>query len=338
MASVMNMVVTTMSHGRLLGGPVKFPCKRWNQHDRKAAHFRYVLKTPGCTTMAMDVQSTLWSPYYDSPTVALDAMIGSTDSLEDFCRSYFMFHDLDPDSAQSVFKYIPVLLYFDSYVYKLDNLNESLLHWPANGEDEPTLGKDPWRPLITALDAQGLMTKRIEEELTNGLEFWALERKYCRVGNINISIEDVKRVLYLKSTDYRVMSLLLYQLRGEKVNELHMEFLSISAMLVEISDDLFDYKDDVLKNTFNILRLFVKYYGASLGPIKLVEFVSQAQEKYDRLIKELEPELAAKFRKRYEDGMKEGLRTFGPSSGTWSMPEVIEDEIQYRKTFSTSTA
>lgn len=37
-----------------------------------------------------------------------------------------MFHDLDPDSAQSVFKYIPVLLYFDSYVYKVVPASESI--------------------------------------------------------------------------------------------------------------------------------------------------------------------------------------------------------------------
>lgn len=33
-----------------------------------------------------------------------------------------------------------------------------------------------------------------------------------------ISVEDVMRAIHLKSFDYRVLNLLLYQLRGERVN------------------------------------------------------------------------------------------------------------------------
>lgn len=83
------------------------------------------------------------------------------------------------------------------------------------------------------------------------------------------------RAIHLKSFDYRVLNLLLYKLRGEevstkqtpllvsqwiwilylmihiclflsffgtlveKVNELHMDFLSISEFLVEVADDLY---------------------------------------------------------------------------------------------------
>ncbi|KAJ0692905.1 hypothetical protein HanPI659440_Chr15g0591191 [Helianthus annuus] len=55
-----------------------------------------------------------------------------------------------------------------------------------------------------------------------------------------------------------------------KVNETHMEFLSASEFLGEISDDLFDYEDDVLHNTFNMLRMFIAIYGTSSGPTLLV--------------------------------------------------------------------
>lgn len=84
------------------------------------------------------------------------------------------------------------------------------------------------------------------------------------------------RAIHLKSFDYRVLNLLLYKLRGEevssshhvpchflmrshipsvfglcfvfflletteKVNELHMEFLSVSEFLVEVADDLYAF-------------------------------------------------------------------------------------------------
>ena len=35
---------------------------------------------------------------------------------------------------------------------------------------------------------------------------------------------------------------------GAEVNEQHMHFLDKSELLVEVSDDLFDYEEDVHKN------------------------------------------------------------------------------------------
>jgi hypothetical protein len=54
------------------------------------------------------------------------------------------------------------------------------------------------------------------------------------------------------------------------VDEVHFKFLSISELLVEISDDLFDYEEDVVNNSFNILRMFLYIYGSQEGPIMLV--------------------------------------------------------------------
>lgn len=119
-----------------------------------------------------------------------------------------------------------------------------------------------------------------------------------------------------------------------KVNELHMEFLSVSELLVEVSDDLFDYEDDVVENNFNILRMFVKYYGPSAAPIMLAKFITEAEEKYDGLLKALDPELSMKYQKRCEEATSEGGKTYGPSLGTWHIPPVIEDEARYRAAFS----
>ncbi|XWS33348.1 hypothetical protein CRYUN_Cryun22dG0074000 [Craigia yunnanensis] len=102
------------------------------------------------------------------------------------------------------------------------------------------LEKDPFRSLLNVLECRGLLTERIREEFKSGEEYWALERKLCcaLMCKMEISILDVMRAIHLKSFDYQVLNLLLYQLRGEEVNDLHMEFLSVSEFLVEISDDL----------------------------------------------------------------------------------------------------
>ncbi|KAL3630205.1 hypothetical protein CASFOL_023189 [Castilleja foliolosa] len=322
--------------------------------------------------------------YDDVAMVGIDAMIRSNSTLEDFCRSYFMFHKIEAKQLQSIFRFLPMLSFTESYIYQLDGLNEKLLQMAGDGDPVSTMGfeddelglgakfvkmfqKDPFRPLLSVLQRHGLLTERITEELRYGEEYWALERKLCCAleSNKELCIEDATRAIHLKSFDYRVLNLLLCQLRGEKavvkVNEMHMEFLSISELLVEVSDDLFsifimhagsiikyfidgillrrrfDYEDDVAENNFNILRMFVKYYGASAAPIMMAKFITEAEEKYDQLSKALDPELFMKYQQRCEEATKEGGKICGPSLGTWHIPPVIEDENGYRTAFSVKT-
>ncbi|KAG1366534.1 hypothetical protein COCNU_13G003240 [Cocos nucifera] len=201
----------------------------------------------------------------DIPMIGLDAMQRANSTLEDFCRSYFMFHEMDVNKPQSIFKFLPVLSFTESYIYQLDTLNEKDLHLSSQDlisseSRDDNLGcilkgvadqsvtddlneasrPDPFNPLVHILQCQGLLTERIRTELRSGAEYWALERKLCRLlmRKKKILIEDVMQAIHVKSFDYRVLNLLLYQLRGQEVNELHMEFLSVSEFLVEVSDDL----------------------------------------------------------------------------------------------------
>ncbi|XP_055829126.1 uncharacterized protein LOC129898561 isoform X2 [Solanum dulcamara] len=286
----------------------------------------------------------------DMPMIGLDAMQRANSTLEDFCRSYFMFHKMDPHQPQCMFRYLPILSFTESYIYQLDNLNEKLLQ-PSVGMGRSSyreysveakqsleltslrmMTNDPFRPLCILLQQHGLLTDRVREEFRSGVEYWYLERKLCHAlgSKQEISVEDVMRAIHLKSFDYRVLNLLLYQLRSEKVNDMHMEFLSISEFLVEISDDLFDYEDDVLENSFNILRMFNGIYGASAAPVMLAKVITEAEEKYDNLLKALDPELSLSYQKRCEEATKEGGKTAGPSLGTWCIPPVIQDEELYR--------
>uniref|UniRef100_A0A7C9AHM0 Uncharacterized protein n=1 Tax=Opuntia streptacantha TaxID=393608 RepID=A0A7C9AHM0_OPUST len=162
-----------------------------------------------------------------------------------------MFHGMDVNRPEVVFKYLPMLSFTESYIYQLDSWNEKMISVQRSTVvDENSSGdifiteSDPFQPLILLLGHHGMLTERIREELSLGEEYWALERKLCTAlrQEVEISIDDVMRAIHLKSFDYRVLNLLLYQLRGEQVNDLHMEFLSVSEFLVEISDDLYDYE------------------------------------------------------------------------------------------------
>ncbi|URE47492.1 hypothetical protein MUK42_25141 [Musa troglodytarum] len=87
------------------------------------------------------------------------------------------------------------------------------------------------------------------------------------------------------------------------VNELQMEFLSVSEFLVEIADDLYDYE---------------------------AKCIAEAEEKYERLIRTLDPELSSGYRRRCEEATREGGVTSGHAFGTWNIPPVIGDEESFR--------
>jgi predicted DNA-binding transcriptional regulator len=201
-----------------------------------------------------------------------------------------------------------------------------------NAESRVLFETNPLKPLGDLLEREALLTNRVQQEFNSGEEYWALERKLCHaLSNKNkICLEDVMRAIHLKSFDYRVLNLLLYKLRGEEVNELHMDFLSISEFLVEVADDLFDYEDDVLENNFNVLRMFVGIFGSSNAPTELAKRISEAEEKYEEIMKSLDPHLSSNYQRRCEEATKEGGKISGHSLGTWNIPAVISDEEAYR--------
>ncbi|XP_044966711.1 uncharacterized protein LOC123426875 isoform X2 [Hordeum vulgare subsp. vulgare] len=189
----------------------------------------------------------------DAPMIGFDAMMRANSTLEDFCRSYFIFHGLDVNRPHSVFKFLPFLSFTESYIYQLDASNEDSLQLvPDNNASSTVLQRkiqgssqtslsDMLDPLDNLLQCQGLMTDQLRNELKSGIQYWSLERKLCQAlsRSDKISIEDVMEAIHLKSFDYRVLNLIMYQLTGQKVNDLHMDFLSVSEFLVEICDDLY---------------------------------------------------------------------------------------------------
>ena len=52
----------------------------------------------------------------------------------------------------------------------------------------------------------------------------------------------------------QVLNLLLYALTRRDPDKRLLEFLALDEQLVDIGDDLVDYEDDVLRNTFNVYR------------------------------------------------------------------------------------
>ncbi|URE47493.1 hypothetical protein MUK42_25141 [Musa troglodytarum] len=171
----------------------------------------------------------------------------------------------------------------------------------------------------------------------------------------DILMEDIMKAIHLKSFDYRVLNLLLCQLGGQEystgthtlrlgiltrplwqesldspyslsssvVNELQMEFLSVSEFLVEIADDFFNSTEYAGEYS---TRFKANYSSSGIK----AKCIAEAEEKYERLIRTLDPELSSGYRRRCEEATREGGVTSGHAFGTWNIPPVIGDEESFR--------
>lgn len=52
----------------------------------------------------------------------------------------------------------------------------------------------------------------------------------------------------------QVLHLLLHELLHKPLDEMLLSFMRVDEMLIDIGDDLTDYEDDVMANSFNIYR------------------------------------------------------------------------------------
>merc|ERR1712130_739756 len=95
----------------------------------------------------------------------------------------------------------------------------------------------------------------------------------------------IQKCISLKSFDYRLMNLVLYKIRKTEYNEKHLLFLRSHELIIEIGDDLFDYEDDIIKQSFNIYRMYIKLYtkNIKMASLKLTQFISDTEKEYKLL-------------------------------------------------------
>ncbi|KAB1210196.1 hypothetical protein CJ030_MR6G024472 [Morella rubra] len=66
------------------------------------------------------------------------------------------------------------------------------------------------------------------------------------------------------------------------------------------------------------------------------KYITEAEKKYNILLKSLDPQLSLNYQKRCEEATKEGGKISGHRLGVWSIPPVIVDEELYRTNFLSS--
>mmetsp|Transcript_2787 Transcript_2787/g.4263 ORF Transcript_2787/g.4263 Transcript_2787/m.4263 type:complete len:103 (+) Transcript_2787:418-726(+) len=97
----------------------------------------------------------------------------------------------------------------------------------------------------------------------------------------------------------------------------------LNEHLVDIADDLFDYEKDVERNSFNILRCFVREYGKEAS-LYLADRIGKFEKAYEIRLKSLPDPVRSAHVKRERSAMEES------KAHMWEFPPLILDERSYR--------
>ncbi|GLC43652.1 hypothetical protein PLESTF_001616300 [Pleodorina starrii] len=260
-------------------------------------------------------------------TVSFKALQRARPTIEDFAKSYFPYLGLRlPDDFLT---YLDVLVWVEATIYQLDEDNESLTEC---GRLDQALVAEGIQGITEVLRQQGLLDEQLQRELKQGLRYWSLEQDICRrllaapralQAPAALTAEEVLECHAAKSFDYRVLCLLLFRLARLPHDEALLSFLRLDEMLVDISDDLVDYEDDVLANSFNIFRCYIQLYGKE-AELKLVERISSLEGQHGRLLAGLSEGAREHYWRRHREASE------GQGSDRWVFPPPIYDEAAYR--------
>eukprot|EP00877_Chromochloris_zofingiensis_P013833 jgi/Chrzof1/8703/Cz03g21080.t1 len=234
---------------------------------------------------------------------------------------------------QDVFKYLDVLVYVEATIYGMDEENEQFAAEGVTTPSQHTFQAD--MTLREVLEQQGLMDDNIKAELDNGQEYWRMERILCSHmlqpagqtsghSNLDFTLADVIHTHENKSFDYRVLHLLLYKLLNQPCNHALLDFLKVDEMLVDIGDDLVDYEDDVIRDSFNIYRGYIHLFGED-AQMKLVQRISQLEHQRDDLLRQLPSDMQDSIHNRHKQAAT------GQGSDKWIFPKPVYNEVQYRR-------
>lgn len=255
-----------------------------------------------------------------APVVSFKALERARGTLEDFARTYFPLHGLD---TFAFMRFLPALCFVEAAIYEADEKNESLV--ASGGVCSEDMFASSLTPVLGVLEARGWLSESVLVHMRSGQTYWALERSICSaiLAGGPVSESQVLRAHELKSFDYRLLNSLLYALRGVAPDQHVMDFLFVDELLTDIADDLFDYEDDVLRGSFNILRCFVYLHGANAEG-RLAARISELEAQHHVLLSKLDES----SRRAFEERMAEVFSR--PGTRSWQIPPLIIDEAAYR--------
>jgi hypothetical protein len=192
------------------------------------------------------------------PLISYEAIQKASRIIKYVYKFYFPIHGLE---AEDIFIYFPTLTSVESIIYQADLImemgqNENLSYIP---QETDTSGlkmlKDSLLSFLKQLD---LYDSEIEQELAKGEEFIKLENEIIIRGFNKHS--DIMRVAELRSSDVRLLHLILFRMLKKNYDEQLLSLLWPVEVIADIEDDFNSYINDVNEGAYNTYRMFVKLY------------------------------------------------------------------------------
>jgi len=189
------------------------------------------------------------------PQISLHGLQRAAGILQSVWRYYFRLYDL---TAEDFFRCFPLLTYFAAFSYQTDEIVEAAqVH--ADGDDESKDCAKAKAFIEGIFDEYGILTPRIRQELNHAIEYATLETRIVRAETISYS--DLKRVLELRSFDFRILHNTFLLLLNRPISEELFGLIHPIEVIVELESDLRHYQQDVKDGKFNCYRMLIKLFG-----------------------------------------------------------------------------
>ena len=253
-------------------------------------------------------------------TISARALVKARGTVEDLCRSYFPIIGLPVDD---ILCFADSVYFVAASLYEIDELNE---------DGQMDLAGAPRAALERFLEGRGLLSPRVRRSLARGDEYWRLERELVAAWRgargddayENRLRDDAKRASSLKSFDYELLILVVLQLTNKPCDDALLDFLNACFQLVEVEDDLKDYADDCAKNSFNLYRAVVRFYGPDNALAGMQSWLYHLEVDYleKRDAASLSEETLRFHLARNEQQGGAGT-AMAPESGAWNIPPPL---------------
>jgi len=138
-----------------------------------------------------------------------------------------------------------------------------------------------------------------------------------------LSWDECLSVARLKSFDYRLLNLIMYKITKTERDQKVLDFLLLNELLVDLHDDLCDYEDDILRNSFNLYRLAVACHGKQ-APYLIIERIAKLEEAHEQALSQLPLSIREHFIAREAEAMESG-------ANKWTVPSPIINESKFCK-------
>ncbi|GAB1538093.1 hypothetical protein NUACC21_07510 [Scytonema sp. NUACC21] len=214
-----------------------------------------------------------------TPLVSYEAIQKAARIIKYVYQFYFPLHGLD---SKEIFNYYPVFTSVEALIYQADVIMEAGQNAKITSRQNEDLHKSIKQlqmnclKLLKDLD---LYDSKIEQEIALGEEFIKLENKIM-VGGV-IKHSEVMRIAELRSSDIRLLHLILFRLLEKPYDEKLLSLVWPIEVIADIEDDFKGYVDDVAQNHYNTYRMFVTLYKENAP-----EYIKAEIDFYENLFQE----------------------------------------------------